>query len=160
MTPPPAASDVVLRAVPALVAPAAKLHGSRGRGIENTVSNFRVPAGATLADLAAAALDRPGVHRILVDADPAFAAFVLAFDHPFAAVTSAEGPGRGAYEWKDVPAGRHVVVCWHERLDPRPRIEGARVVGYDPDPDVVIERTVDVEAGRTSVVDDTIGPPK
>ena len=48
------------------------------------------------------------VHSDLLNID----AYILAVDHPFAAITDADG----RYEIKDLPAGEHTLFAWHERV--------------------------------------------
>lgn len=54
---------------------------------------------------------RPGVHRLLCDAGHTWMlGYVLAFRHPYFAVTDAEG----GFVIEGVPAGTHRVALWHE----------------------------------------------
>lgn len=54
---------------------------------------------------------RPGVHRLLCDAGHTWMlGYVLAFRHPYFAVTD----GEGAFAMEGVPPGTHRVHFWHE----------------------------------------------
>lgn len=58
-------------------------------------------------------IEAPGILELECDAGHAWeSAWVLAFDHPWFAVT---GPD-GAFRIEGVPAGRHTVRAWHEEL--------------------------------------------
>ena len=59
-------------------------------------------------------------------------AFLLAFDHPFAAITDADG----RFEIRDLPAGEHHFTVWHERRgylnkDLVVRVEDGKVTAAD-----------------------------
>jgi plastocyanin len=59
-------------------------------------------------------LTRPGLVRLQCDAGHTWmSAYVYVFDHPYFAVTGADGH----FEIKDVPPGHYTVEYWHESAD-------------------------------------------
>ena len=61
-----------------------------------------------------ARLTRPGLVRLQCDAGHTWmSAYVYVFDHPYFAVTGADG----RFEIKDVPPGHYTVEYWHESVD-------------------------------------------
>jgi hypothetical protein len=59
----------------------------------------------------------PGVVKMLCDVHPWELGYVVAFSHPYHAVTD----GAGAFTLEGVPAGRYTLCCWHEKLGTRRR---------------------------------------
>ncbi len=80
--------------------------------VKNNPFNMMVPKGESLA-VPAACLTQPENFPIEVRSDiqPGKRAWLLLLDHPFAAVTDAEG----RFEIKDLPPGKHQLRVWHER---------------------------------------------
>jgi plastocyanin len=91
---------------------------------------------------------RPGVMALSCDTHPHMHGWLLAFPHPYFAVTDASG----RFRLDDVPPGTYRVVAWHEgwRLD---RIDRGRPV-YDAP--VVLAESVTVPPGGTARVDFTL----
>jgi hypothetical protein len=58
---------------------------------------------------------RPGLIKVLCDVHPWELAYLVAFDHPYHAVSDSEG--RFAVE--EIPAGRYTLGLWHEKLGGR-----------------------------------------
>ena len=54
--------------------------------------------------------DDTGFIEVFCDRHPAEKAYVLVFDHPYAAVTAADG----TFAIHDVPPGNHLVRVWHD----------------------------------------------
>jgi len=92
-------------------------------GYQKAVSERPLELGATLYNIAlpkaATEVRRPikpyhryrddtGFIEVLCDRHPAETAYVVIFDHPYAAVTGAEG----AFAIHDVPPGSHLVRVW------------------------------------------------
>jgi hypothetical protein len=75
-------------------------------------------------------LRQPGQVEVSCDVHPWARAWLMTFDHPYAAVTARDGAAR----LDSVPAGRWRVVVWHERLGVR-------------------EDTVEVRAGAESTLE-------
>ena len=61
--------------------------------------------------------DRPGIVRVFCDIHSHMSAFILVFNHPFFALTDAEG----RYRIDRVPPGSYSVVAWNEGLASAPR---------------------------------------
>jgi plastocyanin len=80
----------------------------------------------------------PGILKLKCDVHTWMVAFVGVVNHPFFAVTGADG----AFALHDVPEGTYSVRTWHERLGEIAtpvRIDGGR----DADVDIVYRRTAD-----------------
>jgi hypothetical protein len=139
------------------------VHGYRGDR-SKTQFNFLLAAGVEAADVDATLLEIPAVYFVTEDGRSALTAYVHALANPYADLTHAtdlDGKAPGDYVLRDVPAGEHRLRAWHEGMAQEEiRVEG-RFAGYRYSPDVVLERTVKVEAGRDTVVDfDFEAPPK
>jgi len=61
--------------------------------------------------------DRAGIVSVFCDIHAHMSAFILVFNHPFFAVTDAEG----RYAIADAPAGTHTLVVWSELGQPASR---------------------------------------
>ena len=61
--------------------------------------------------------DRPGIVRVFCDIHSHMNAFILVFNHPFFAITDAEG----RYHIDSVPAGSYNVIAWNEGLSSDPK---------------------------------------
>jgi len=94
-------------------------------GYQKAVSDRPLQLGATLYNIAlpkaATEVRRPikpyhryrddtGFIEVLCDRHPAETAYVVVFDHPYAAVTGADG----SFAIPDVPPGSHLVRVWHD----------------------------------------------
>jgi plastocyanin len=55
-------------------------------------------------------MDRPGVVRVFCDIHSHMSAFVLVFNHPFFAVTDADG----RFQLPSLPSGTYTLVAWYE----------------------------------------------
>ena len=62
--------------------------------------------------------DRPGIVRVFCDIHSHMSAFILVFNHPFFAMTDAEG----RYRIENIPPGSYNVVAWNEGLASEPRV--------------------------------------
>lgn len=69
-------------------------------------------AGQVVPDEGVLAL--PGRIEVRCDAHPWTRGWILAFDHPYFAVTDR----RGSFAMDSVPPGRYTLVAWHERFGP------------------------------------------
>jgi plastocyanin len=61
--------------------------------------------------------DRPGIVRVFCDIHSHMNAFILVFNHPFFAVTDADG----RYRIDNIPPGTYNVIAWNEGLASEPR---------------------------------------
>jgi len=78
--------------------------------------NFLLQPGERWRELYVFAKSEPlpvKVHSDLLNID----AYILPVDHPFAAITDADGK----YQIKDLPAGEYTFYAWHERVGALPR---------------------------------------
>jgi hypothetical protein len=112
------------------------VHGTLpgGGGGEITVFNVAMPfKGQKLPTV----VRRPGVLKLRCDAGHSWmSAYVHVLDHPFFAVTDAQG----RFTIKDVPAGKYTIEYWHEPV-------------ADKAPPLVKTTTVEVAAGKQTAAD-------
>jgi plastocyanin len=95
---------------------------------------------------------RTGIVRVVCDAGhPWMLGFIHVFDHPYHAVTDAEG----AFRIEGVPAGTHRVRLWHAGLERRGWSSGRPVYG-DP---LTAEAEVEVAPGAEVEIDLTLSMP-
>ena len=103
------------------------LHNADGRMAGKTLFNVALPKGREVRR----PLVEPGLIEISCDVRHTWMrAYVLVTEHPYHAVTDAEG----AYEIRDVPPGRYAVRLWHERLGERReevKVEAGKVTTLD-----------------------------
>ena len=76
---------------------------------QKSLLNLALPGEGARLD-ATRATRRPGVVRMKCDAHKWMSGYVVLFDHPFYAVTDADG----SFEINDVPAGTYTLKSWHE----------------------------------------------
>lgn len=89
------------------------LHNVHGTPQLSTAWNFSMGAQGSRRTLR---LERPEVPvAVRCDVHPWMQAFVGVLDHPYFAVTTADG----AFTLRDVPPGEYVVASWHERFGAR-----------------------------------------
>ncbi len=81
--------------------------GSRSRSLVN----LALPGEGARLD-ASRATRRPGVIELKCDAHKWMSGYLLLFDHPYYAVSDAEG----SFSIRDVPPGTYTVKVWHETL--------------------------------------------
>src|SRR5262245_43232578 len=86
-----------------------------------------------------------------------YRAWLHVFHRPWFDVTTLSTRGTippGGFELRAVPAGDHIVLCWHEpvgrELDP---LTASRVGPHSYRPEIRIARTLRVEAGGVATVD-------
>lgn len=91
-------------------------HGFRGKP---TVFNLALPNKDQMIDITKR-LTKPGVVRVLCDAHPHMAAWLIIHDSPYVTVTDE----RGAFRIDALPPGTYKVTMWHE---------GFRAKGADKD---------------------------
>ena len=108
------------------------LHHPKAQGGEKTAFSFPMPLkGHTVGKR----LDKVETLRVTCESHPWMRAFVLVLDAGIYAVTDEQG----AFTLPNVPAGKHKLKLWHERLGER-------------------EETVEVTSGETATRDLTLAP--
>lgn len=96
-------------------------------------------------------IERPGVVRVVDDAGhPWMLAWVHAFEHPYFAVSDAEG----RFQLTGIPPGQYVLRAWHEGFLTSGETESGRPVYSAP---IVLSRPVTVASGHDTTVDFEIG---
>jgi plastocyanin len=91
-------------------------------------------------------IKRGGVMAVTCDAHVHMSGWLLAFDHPYFAVTNEDGE----FTIPGVPPGRYRVTVWHEGWNVRQRTPEGRLV-YDP-PHVASEDITLTETGSARIV--------
>jgi hypothetical protein len=89
----------------------------------NTFHAVDLASGRTLFNIGTPNLDQKvlrrvrqeGVIRMLCDPHPWEVAYVLAFPHPYHAISDAAG----GFVLDQIPAGSYTLACWHEKLGVR-----------------------------------------
>jgi plastocyanin len=125
------------------------LHNIRARLLGETRSLMNV-VQPTQGQETDREIRKPGVMALSCDAHPHMHGWLLAFDHPYHAVSDAKGRFRLA----DVPPGRYRVVAWHEGWN-RLRLERDHPVYDDPHR---LAQEVEVPAGGTVRVGFELAP--
>jgi plastocyanin len=77
---------------------------------QETIINAGQPAGAL--PIKKVASDDPGILKVKCDVHPWMTAYLVVTDHPFFAVTDADGK----YTIANVPAGKYRLEAWHPEL--------------------------------------------
>lgn len=86
------------------------LHNTHARTQQSDVFNIALPMQGQVIDKV---IDKPGLMKVGCDAGHGWmTAWLAAFDHPYFAVTDADGK----YSIPDLPPGEYTVVMWHEKL--------------------------------------------
>ena len=85
------------------------LHNTHGKLGKPTVFNLALPNKDQMVDITKR-LNKPGVVRVLCDAHPHMAAWMIVHDSPYFAVTDEHG----AFKIDGVPPGTYKVTMWHE----------------------------------------------
>jgi plastocyanin len=102
------------------------LHNIRARVLGETRSLMNV-VQPTQGQETDREIRKPAVMALSCDAHPHMHGWLLAFEHPYHAVTDA----RGRFRLADVPPGRYRVVAWHEGWN-RLRLERGHPVYDEP----------------------------
>jgi hypothetical protein len=120
------------------------LHTTRGRLPDfKQAFNLVFPKGTSAKEQK---IRFPGVIAVTCDTHAHMRAYILSFEHPYFAVTDADG----RFRIDQVPAGSYTLKAWHE---------GWRVLEYDPDgrpkyeEPYIMTAEVRVLAGETSRVE-------
>lgn len=88
------------------------MHNVNVRSMENRPSNFSQLASAGTTPTRDLTFDVPEIFPVQCDVHPWMRAWIGVFDHPYFAVTDAQGD----FEIDHVPAGTFTIVAWQERL--------------------------------------------
>ena len=119
------------------------LHNTHGFLGKPTVFNLALPNKDQMIDITRR-LTKPGVVRVLCDAHPHMAGWLIVHDSPYLAVTDE----RGAFRIDDVPPGTYTVTMWHEGFRPKGADKDGRPV-YDEPRTVTKEITIAPKATAT-----------
>ena len=103
------------------------LHNTHGFLAKVTVFNLALPNKDQMVEVTKR-LGKPGVVRVLCDAHPHMAAWMVVHDSPYFAVTD----DRGAYRIDGVPPGTYKVTMWHEGFHPKGADKDGRPLFEDP----------------------------
>ena len=90
------------------------LHNTHGFLGKPTVFNLALPNKDQMIDITKR-LTRPGVVRVVCDAHPHMAAWMIVHDSPYYAVTD----DKGAFRIDGIPPGSYKVTMWHEGFRPK-----------------------------------------
>ncbi len=89
------------------------LHNTHARLPRSDVFNIALPMEGQVIDRT---IDKPGLMKVGCDAGHDWmSAWLAVFDHPYFAVTDADGK----YSIADLPPGEFTLVTWHEKLGRR-----------------------------------------
>lgn len=112
------------------------LHNTHGFLGKPTIFNLALPNKGQLIDITRR-LTRPGVVRVLCDANPHMSAWIVVHDSPYLALTDE----RGGFRIDGIPPGIWRVTMWHEGFRPRGTDKDGRPV-YDEPRTVTQEITI------------------
>jgi hypothetical protein len=103
------------------------LHSTHGMMGKLNAFNVALPNKAQVIDIGKR-LTKPGVVRVVCDAHPHMAGWLVVHDSPYAATTDE----RGAFRIEDIPAGTYTVTMWHEGFRPKGSDKDGRPVYEEP----------------------------
>lgn len=114
------------------------LHNTHTYPSRNTTFNTGVKPGTDEANGLPLVYQRAerGPVKVACDIHPWMGAYQLPLDHPYAALTAADG----AFEISDLPAGTHDFTIWHEVAG---TINSRYEVTIEPDATTEVELTID-----------------
>ena len=121
------------------------LHNTHGYLGKPTVFNLALPNRDQMIDITRR-LTRPGVIRVVCDAHPHMAAWMVVHDSPYYAVTDE----RGAFRIEGIPPGRYKATLWHEGFRPKGLDKDGRPLYDEPR---TVTRDVTVAPRATATVD-------
>ena len=107
----------------------ARFESRNGRTLWNIVQQAGSP-GITKT------LDSPGLVDIRCDLHPNMRSYVQVFNHPYFAITDADG----YFEFKNVPAGNYQLTAWHSRIGNK-----AKPITVPPDGTVTADLAVQLK---------------
>jgi hypothetical protein len=121
------------------------LHNALGLDGRMPIFDVALPSKEQTVDITRR-LTRPGTIRVLCDAHPHMAGWMVVHDSPYVAVTNE----RGAYRIDHVPPGTWKVTMWHEGFRPRGTDASGRRA-YDASR--TSTRTATITSGATTNLD-------
>ena len=121
------------------------LHNTHGFLGKPTVFNLALPNKDQMIDITKR-LTKPGVVRVLCDAHPHMAAWMIVHDSPYFAVTD----DKGAFRIDGIPPGSYKVTMWHEGFRPKGLDKDGRPLYDAPH---TITRDVTIPAKGTVTLD-------
>jgi len=121
------------------------LHNTHGFLGKTTVFNLALPNKDQMIEVTRR-LTKPGVVRVVCDAHPHMAAWMIVHDSPYYAVSDE----RGAFKIDGIPPGSYKVTMWHEGFRARGLDKDGRPLYDDPH---TITRDVTIPAKGTATVD-------
>ena len=121
------------------------LHNTHGFLGKPTVFNLALPNKDQMIDITKR-LTRPGVVRVVCDAHPHMAAWMIVHDSPYYAVTD----DKGAFRIDGIPPGSYKVTMWHEGFRPKGLDKDGRPLYDEPH---TITRDVTIPAKGTATLD-------
>jgi hypothetical protein len=121
------------------------LHNTHGFLGKPTVFNLALPNKDQMIDITKR-LTKPGVVRVLCDAHPHMAAWMIVHDSPYFAVTD----DKGAFRIDGIPPGSYKVTMWHEGFRPKGLDKDGRPLYDAPH---TITREVTIPAKGTVTLD-------
>jgi Carboxypeptidase regulatory-like domain len=121
------------------------LHSPHGFLGKSTVFNLALPNRDQVIDITRR-LTAPGVIRVVCDAHPHMAAWVVVHDSPYYAVTDE----RGSFRIEGLPPGSYKVTMWHEGFRPRGLDRDGRPRHDEPR---TVTRKVTIASRATALVD-------
>ncbi|PYM20224.1 MAG: hypothetical protein DMD78_22590 [Candidatus Rokuibacteriota bacterium] len=119
------------------------LHNTHGFLGKPTVFNLALPNKDQMIDITKR-LTKPGVVRVVCDAHPHMAAWMIVHDSPYYAVTD----DRGAFLIEGIPPGSYKVTMWHEGFRPKGLDKDGRPL-YDEPQAITRDVTIAPKAAAT-----------
>jgi len=121
------------------------LHNTHGFLNRTTVFNLALPNKDQMIDITRR-LGKPGVIRVVCDAHPHMAAWLVVHDSPYVAVTDE----RGAFHIGEVPPGTYRITMWHAGYRHKGIDKDGRPVYEDPK---TVRREITIAPRATATVD-------
>ena len=121
------------------------LHNTHGFLGKTTVFNLALPNKDQMIEVTKR-LTKPGVVRVVCDAHPHMAAWMIVHDSPYYAVSDE----RGAFKIDGIPPGSYKVTMWHEGFRAKGLDKDGRPLYDEPH---TITRDVTIPAKGTATVD-------
>jgi Carboxypeptidase regulatory-like domain len=121
------------------------LHNTHGFLGKPTVFNLALPNRDQMIDITKR-LTKPGVIRVVCDAHPHMAAWMIVHDSPYYAVTDE----RGSFRIDGIPPGSYKVTLWHEGFRPKGLDKDGRPLYDEPR---TLTKEVTIAPRATATVD-------